>query len=169
MARRVNNIKRSKAVSALRKAGMSPAAASNSVSLLDLDEPLPEQIAELQADAPDLFGLDEDGNPLPEEEDEQDDTPKTAREKIVERLMGKGASDFVERVAYRRPADAERPSTASKAAREAAAHLRKNSSGRNKPPVVPYVVPNPINHGPVAPRREIPESAKRLAARLTGK
>ncbi|MFD5625277.1 hypothetical protein [Streptomyces sp. NPDC127072] len=163
----INKIKLGKAITALTAAGMDPAMAKSAARLLNLDAPLAPQIADLVEEDPELFGLDADGNEIEAEEDAEDDKSKTALERQIAILKGEGTTEFVKRMAYRRPADAERPSNASKAAREAAAHLVKNTTKRT-PPVVPYVVPNPLNHGPAAPRREIPESAKRLAARLTG-
>src|SRR4051812_1240808 len=52
----VNKIKRGKAVSALIASGMAPSTAARYVRMLDLDQPLAPQIAELAEDMADLFG-----------------------------------------------------------------------------------------------------------------
>jgi hypothetical protein len=84
----VNKIKLGKGRSALVKAGMSAGAAAQYVRMLDLDEPLAPQITALAEDMPDLFGLDDEGNPLPEE-DADDETPMTPTEAKVARLSGR--------------------------------------------------------------------------------
>jgi len=167
----VNKIKRGRALNALIKAGMDAALARATVSEIDLKKPFGPQIADLVEEDPELFGLDADGNEIEtEEEPAEDDKPKTAREQIAARLMGKGASEFVERKTYRRPADAVRPSNASKAAREAAAHLVKNST-RNTPPVRKWSESGPRDlnangRATAAPPRQRPASADSIAAKL---
>ncbi|MFH9575707.1 hypothetical protein ACH4MG_34895 [Streptomyces sp. NPDC017454] len=160
----VNKNKRTRAVNALTKAGMDAALARATVSGLDLDKPFGPQIAALAEDVPELFEPAPDADPA--DEDDTEDQPKTAREKIAARLTGRGATDLVERLTYRRPADAERPSTASKAAREAAAHLVKHTT-KNTPPARKWYSDEPksLNTGPRLVR-ERPASADQLAARL---
>jgi len=86
----VSKIKITKAVGALIKAGMSPATARNAVKLLDFSQAIGPQIADLVEEDPELFGLDADGNELPDETDdaEEDDTPMTAAEAKRARAMG---------------------------------------------------------------------------------
>jgi hypothetical protein len=161
---RVNKIKRDKAISALRKAGMPSATAASLWRLLDLSQPLADQITALAEEDPELFGLDADGNPL-DDTSEEDDTPMTARE--AQRARLKGNSEHIQKRTFRRTAT-ERPSQASKSAQEAAAHLRANT-GRNTPPTRRYIEPLPdINAGTPATRREPGSSAQALAARLRG-
>lgn len=129
----VNKIKMGKAIAALRKAGMSSALAKKSWRFLDLDKPFDPQIAEFVEEDPELFGLDEDGNELPDEEPEdEDDTPMTVRE--AQRARLKGGSAHLEKRTFRQPAQ-ERKSTAPESAQKAAAHLREghNDSAPNTP------------------------------------
>lgn len=85
---RVNKIKRDKAISALRKAGMDPSTAASLWKLLDLSAPLADQITALAEEDPELFGLDADGNPL-DDTSEEDTRPMTAREAQRARLSGR--------------------------------------------------------------------------------
>ncbi|MCL6738006.1 hypothetical protein [Streptomyces neyagawaensis] len=162
----VSKIKMSNARRALIEAGMSRTMARGALRLLDLSEPLKPQIVALAEEDPELFGLDADGNPLPDDDDAEDDTPMTAREAVAARL--KGGSQHIQRKTYRRTAE-PRPSTASKSAQENAAHLRKNST-RNTPPAQQWREPvRDINAGHVAPaERPKDSSADRLANRLRG-
>lgn len=84
----VSKIKLGKARKALNAAGMDTATAAKYVRMLDLDEPLAPQITALAEEMPDLFGLDDEGNPLPEE-DADDDRPMTAQEAKVARARGR--------------------------------------------------------------------------------
>ncbi|MGW5231801.1 hypothetical protein ACWEQU_05785 [Streptomyces nodosus] len=84
----ISKIKITKAVGALIKAGMSPATARNAVKLLDFSEAIGPQIADLVEEDPELFGLDADGNELPDDDQDTDDTPMTAAEAKAARLRG---------------------------------------------------------------------------------
>lgn len=114
---RVNKIQRGKAIAALKKAGMSNAHAETYLKMLDLGEPLKPQIEELAEEMPDLFGLDDDGEPEEDDADE-DDTPMTAREAQIARLRG------------RHPLTPPRPTGTTAAERNAAAlgALRERSA-----------------------------------------
>lgn len=163
----VSKIKMSNARRALIAAGMSRTMARAGLKLLDLNEPLAPQITALAEEDPELFGLDADGNPLDDEPDDEDTRPMTASEAVAARL--KGNSEHIQRKTYRRPAE-PRPSTASKAAQENAAHLRKNST-RNTPPAQQWRDggPRDLNaNGPKPLTREPSPGAKRLANRLKG-
>ncbi|MGW5568484.1 hypothetical protein ACWEWD_34400 [Streptomyces tendae] len=83
----VNKIKRGKAIVALVKAGMAQSTAERYVRMLDIDKPLAPQIAELAEDMADLFGLDDEGNPAPDEDDDTDE-PMSPREALRSRLSG---------------------------------------------------------------------------------
>lgn len=159
----INKAKRTKAIGALRKAGMSAENAVRHVRYLDLDEPFGPQIEELREDFPTLFDVsDEDDAP------DEDDRPMTRNEAIAARLRGN--SEHIQRKAYRRTAT-ERPSTASKSAQEAAAHLRKGI-GNNAPPTQKWREPvrdiNTGDHPAHSQQRPTDSSADRLAARLRG-
>lgn len=146
----IRKAKITKAQNALIKAGMPAALTKSAWRLLDLDKPLDEQIIALAEDDPELFE--------PAEDDSEDDTPAPVDK--VARLRGEG-NPYV----YRRPATA-RPSTASKAAQEAAAHLRPKD---NPPPTRQRWEPvRDINPGHKPLTREPSASAKALAARLKG-
>lgn len=164
----ISKIKLGKARKALTTAGMSPALAAQSVALLDLDKPLAPQIVELAKEDPELFGLDENGEPLPDEEGAEDDRPMSAQEAKMARIRGVG--EHLKRKTYRRPADAQRPSTAGKGAREAADHLTKNTT-KNTPPVKKWYAdePKPLSHVPAPTRAAPSDTAQKLAARLTGR
>lgn len=160
---RINKIKRTKAIGALRKAGMSYENAVRHVSYLDLEEAFGPQIEELAEDFPDLF------EPATDEDDtdatEDDDRPMTAHEAMMSRLRG----EHIERKTYRRTAE-ERPSTASKAAQDAAAHLTQGL-GNNKPPTRKWYTDGPRDlnaNGSAQPPRQRPASADVLAAKLRG-
>lgn len=159
----VSKIKMSNARRALIAAGMSRSMARAGLKLLDLNEPLGPQIEALAEEDPELFGLDADGNPLDDStDDEPDDKPMTTAERKLAALRG----DNIQRQAFRREAE-PRPSTASKSAQEAAAHLRKGV-GNNKPPTRKWYDggPRDINAGHKPDTRPRPASADALAARL---
>lgn len=146
---RINKVQRGKAIAALKKAGAPESVATSMWRLLDLSKNLDPQIAELVEEDPELFATD----------DAEDDTPAPVDK--VARLRGEGNP-----YAFRRPATA-RPSTASKAAQEAAAHLTR---GKESPaPVQKYREPvRDINAGHKPLTREPSAAAKSLAARLKG-
>lgn len=159
----VSKIKMSNARRALIEAGMSRTMARGALRLLDLNEPLKPQIEALAEEDPELFGLDADGNPL-SDDDAEDDTPMTAAEAKAARLRG---TAHLKGTTFRRPAQ-PRPSTASKAAREAAAHLTSNHR-ETPPPVRKYIEPvRDLNAGAKQFNRERPSSADALANRLRG-
>lgn len=155
---RIKKVQRDKAIAALKKAGAPAAVAASMWRLLDLEENLDPQIAELVEEDPELFASTAT--------DEDDDTPElTPAEVVRDRL--RGGSEHLERKAFRRPAE-ERPSTASKAAQEAAAHLLKNHS-ETPAPVRKYRDPvRNINDGHKPLTREPSAAAKSLADRLKG-
>lgn len=160
----VSKIKMSNARRALIDAGMSRTMARACLRLLDLNEPLGPQIADLVEEDPELFGLDAEGNPLDDADnsdaEDDDERPMTAAEAKVARLRGTNNP-----LVHKRPRT-ERPSTASKSAQEAAAHLRAHSKD-NPPPVRKYVEPvRDINAGHKPPTRQPNSSANALAARL---
>lgn len=159
----VSKIKMSNARRALIQAGMSRTMARAGLKLLDLNEPLAPQIEALAEEDPELFGLDADGNPLDDDtsdEDDEDTRPMTVAEAKVARLRGTNNP-----LVHKRPRT-ERPSTASKAAQEAAAHLRAHSKD-NPPPTRKYIEPvRDINAGHKPDTRPRPASADALAARL---
>lgn len=158
---RINKVKRDKAIAALKKAGASTVVAASMWRLLDLDENLDPQIAELVEEDPEMFAPDAD------EEPDDAERSMTVREATDARL--KGNSEHMVRKAYRRTAE-PRPSTASKSAQEAAAHLRKNST-RNPPPVRKYIAELPdLNAHAKQFDRERPanSSANKIADRLRG-
>ncbi|MFM9627320.1 hypothetical protein ACKI10_06830 [Streptomyces galilaeus] len=147
---RINKVKRDKAIAALKKAGASPALAATLWKMLDLDQPLVPQIQELGEEDPELFDLSDDDQDAPE-----DDEPQTAREQQIARLKGDGLAART----FRRPAQ-ERPSNASAAAREAAAHLLKghNASAPATSRYTPGTEPRP---------RTIPERPGNTAAKTS--
>ncbi|WP_228900099.1 hypothetical protein [Streptomyces sp. DH1] len=154
----IDKAKRTKAIGALRKAGMSAENAVRHVKFLDLDEPFGPQIDELKDDFPTLFDKPKDDT-APKD---TDDKPMTAQEAKLSRLRGEGNP-----YAFRRKAE-PRPSTASKSAQEVAAHVRPKSKG-NPPPVQKWREPvRDINGGHAPLTREPSASAKRLADRLRG-
>ncbi|WP_333745902.1 hypothetical protein [Streptomyces sp. IBSBF 2950] len=156
----VNKAKRTKAIGALRKAGMSAENAVRHVRYLDLDEPFGPQIEELREDFPTVFDTPDDDKP---EDDKGDDKPKpmTTQELKLARLRGEG-NPLVHK--HKRP---ERKPTASAAAQEIAAHI--TPTGRNKPPTQKWIVPvRDINDGHTPLTREPNSSARALAARLKG-
>ncbi|MXM65534.1 hypothetical protein GR925_19265 [Streptomyces sp. HUCO-GS316] len=160
---RVNKIKRDKAISALRKAGMDPSTAASLWKLLDLSAPLADQITALAEEDPELFGLDADGNPLDDSSDE-DTRPMTRAEATAARLRG----EHVEGMTYRSKGK-ERPSTAGKAAQENAAHLVENSKTSSPPARRWYAdPPKGIPGNTAAPTRERSASAAALADKLRG-
>lgn len=156
----MDKIKRTKAIGALRKAGVSH---ENAVRILrhgyiDLDESFGPQIEELREDFPHYFEA------APEDDTSEDGEPKpqTTMERKIARLRGVDNP-----LVHRRPRT-ERPSTASASAQEAAAHLTKNSRP-NTPPVQQWREPvRDINgdHKPLT--REPNATAQQLAARLRG-
>ncbi|MDX3522047.1 hypothetical protein [Streptomyces scabiei] len=153
---RVNKLKRDKAISALITAGMDTATANSSWRLLDLDKPLKDQIVALAEEDPELFDATDDSD--------DDGTPMTAREAVAARAKG---TAHLKGMVYRRKAT-PRPSTASKSAQEAAAHLVSNSK-TSPPPSRKYIEPvRDINGGHKPLTREPSASAKALAARLKG-
>ncbi|MFE2293691.1 hypothetical protein [Streptomyces sp. NPDC059452] len=160
----VSKIKMSNARRALIEAGMSRTMARGALRLLDLSEPLKPQIVALAEEDPELFGLDADGNPLPDDDDAEDERPMTVREATNARLRG---TAHLKGTTFRRPAQ-PRPSTASKAAQEAAAHLTSNHR-ETPPPVRKYIEPvRDLNAGAKQFNRERPSSADALANRLRG-
>jgi hypothetical protein len=161
----VNKIKRGKAINALISAGMDSATANNLWRALDLDKPLKAQIVEFAKEDPELFGMNADGTPLDnEDEDDEDTRPMTAKEAVAARARG---TAHLKGMTYRRKAT-PRPSTASKSAQEAAAHLVSNSK-TSPPPTRKYIEPvRDINGGHKPLTREPNASAKALAARLKG-
>lgn len=124
----VNKIKRDKAIAALVKAGMAPSTAARYVRMLDINEPLAPQIAELAEDLADLFDGSTDDNT-------EDEEPMTAAQAVRSRLSGRHRLT-PERPEGQSPAARnaaalgagrerkERPTTASAAAQAAAARLR---------------------------------------------
>ncbi|WCH97065.1 hypothetical protein POD33_35010 [Streptomyces moderatus] len=155
------NIKRTKAIGALRKAGASH---ENAVRILrhgylDLEDDFGPQIKDLQEDFPHYFEPATDDK----SKDKGDDPkPQTTMERKIARLRGEG-NPLVHK--HKRP---ERKSTASAAAQEIAAHITPRGPG-NKPPGQQWIEPvRDINGGHAPLTREPSAGAKRLADRLRG-
>lgn len=155
------NIKRTKAIGALRKAG---ASYENAVRILrhgylDLEDDFGPQIKDLQDDFPHYFesATDDTGDKADDEPQ-----PKTAMERKVSRLRGEGNP-----YAFRRPSQ-PRPTTASKTAQELAAHVRPKSKG-NPPPVQKWREPvRDINGGHKPLTREPSARAQQIADQVKG-
>ena len=158
----VNKAKRTKAIGALRKEGMSAENAVRHLKYLDMDEPFGPQIEELREDFPTLFEPATD-DAEDKSKPTEDAKPPTTMERKIAALRGEN----VQRQTFKRTAT-PRPSTASKAAQEAAAHLTKNT-GKNLPPTQKWVAPvRDINAGLKPQTREPSTAAKQLADRLKG-
>ncbi|MEU6616696.1 hypothetical protein [Streptomyces parvus] len=157
----VNKIKRTKAIGALRKAGVSH---ENAVRILrhgylDPEEAFGPQIEDLREDFPHYFEPATDDAPAGKGDDPK---PQTTMERKIARLRGEG-NPLVHK--HERP---ERKSTASAAAQEIAAHITPKGPG-NKPPSQQWREPvRDINGGHAPLTREPNASAQQLAARLKG-
>lgn len=152
---RINKVQRDKAIAALKKAGAPAAVAASMWRLLDLDENLDQQIADLVEEDPELFASTEDEEP--------EDEPPTTQERKAARARGEGNP-----YAFKRPAQPRPQPTATKSALEIAEFYQAGKPG-NLPPVQKYMEPvRDINDGHKRLTREPSASVKRLADRLKG-
>lgn len=153
---RINKVQRDKAIAALKKAGAPAAVAANVWRLLDLDENLDPQIAELVEEDPDLFATDTD--------EEHEAEPPTTQERKAARARGEGNP-----YAFKRPAQPRPQPTATKSALEIAEFVRPKGQD-NPPPSRKWYDggPRDINAGLKPLTREPSAGAKRIADRLKG-
>ncbi|MGO4418124.1 hypothetical protein AB4Z54_05010 [Streptomyces sp. MCAF7] len=160
----MNKAKRTKAIGALRKEGMSAENAVRHLKYLDMDEPFGPQIEELREDFPTLFEPATDTDDKSKGKPADDDRPMTRAEVIAARLRG----EHVEGMTYRSKGT-RGSTTTSKSAQANADHLRAHSKTA-PPPVRKWVhEPKDLNAGHAsAPQRPATSSADQIAARLKG-
>ncbi|MFM9543383.1 hypothetical protein ACKI1I_35760 [Streptomyces turgidiscabies] len=160
------NIKRTKAIGALRKAGASHENAVRIIrhGYLDLEEPFGPQIEEIAEDFPQYFESATDTDDKPADDTEpSDDKPMTTMERKIARLKGTD-NPYV----YKGEPRAERPPTASKSAQKNAEHLRSHSKTA-PPPSRKWIEPvRDINAGHTPRTNEPSTRAQEIAAKLRG-